>query len=345
MIPEALSALAAGIARRRRAWYGRPGQRRTLDRPVISVGNLAVGGRGKSPVTAWLAARLLADGEVPAVLSRGYKRSDRTEGVLVVRDAAGLRADVSRAGDEPLMLARRLAGAAVIVGEDRYLAGRLAECRLGCTVHVLDDGLQHLGLARDIELVLATEADLHDGRLLPAGRLREPVETARLADALLLAGGTAAAARREADRFGIDQAFAVTRRLGPPRRVEPCAAPLERSARVLAVAGIAEPGRFFDDLTSAGWNVAETMVFGDHHAFRARDVREIGERARLASADVVFTTEKDLMRLLPRRPLPFPCAWVPLEVAVEPADGADAWLRARLAAVRAGRGRRRGGRT
>src|SRR6478736_770134 len=145
---------AAFVRRRRERYHRRPDLRRRLRRPVISVGNLAVGGRGKTPTVACITRDLLAMGERPAILSRGYARTRPDDGVVVVRDPDGIRSDLPRSGDEPLMLARALDGASVCVSPDRYLSGRLAERALGATVHVLDDGFQHLQLDRDIDIVL-----------------------------------------------------------------------------------------------------------------------------------------------------------------------------------------------
>src|SRR6188768_3623822 len=150
-----LSDIYAAIVRRRRERYARRADlRRRLRRPVISVGNLAVGGRGKTPMVAAIARELLAMGERPAILTRGYARTRTEDGVVVVRDPDGIRADLARAGDEPLMLARCLPGASVLVCTDRYLAGRLAEHQFGASVHILDDGFQHLQLDRDIDIVM-----------------------------------------------------------------------------------------------------------------------------------------------------------------------------------------------
>src|SRR5204863_6685133 len=122
--------------------------------PIVSIGNIAMGGRGKTPLVAHVARLLVAAGERPAILSRGYARADRADGVVVVSDGDHLQADVARGGDEPFMLARQLPGVAVLVAEDRALAGRLAERAFGVTVHLLDDGFQHLQLARDADIVL-----------------------------------------------------------------------------------------------------------------------------------------------------------------------------------------------
>src|SRR6185436_16645704 len=173
--PLIASLYAAGARARRRYYASRPHLPRRLSRPVISIGNLAAGGRAKTPLAALVATRLRAMGERPAILSRGYGRRDTSDGVVVVRDPDGIRADLDRAGDEPLMLARRLDGVAVLVCGSRYLAGRLAEHHFGCTVHVLDDGFQHFALHRDADLVVIGRADLEGSRTLPTGHLREAI--------------------------------------------------------------------------------------------------------------------------------------------------------------------------
>ena len=388
-----LSELYARVAARRRRWYERhPDARRRLSRPVVSVGALAAGGRGKTPVAAVVAGLLRDAGERPAILSRGYGRRVRADGVVVVSDAEQVRAGVETAGDEPRMLAERLAGVPVLVGDDRYLAGRLAETRLGATVHVLDDGFQHLALARDLDLLLVSPHDV-DGRTLPRGRLRERPRTARLADALIVDARDAAESAVVAERFGVAKSFLLRRTLGAPRLVGngrppagdapavagtaappgagvevrvpaaagvaeptgvgvrvPAAAGVAEPAgvgvgeRVLAVAGVAEPGRFADALAAAGFDVAGTLAFADHHRFTAADVRRIASRASALGACAVLTTEKDAVRLAPgvvprgaslaAAPLAgVPLAAVPLHVAVEPADEFRAWLLDRVAAA------------
>ena len=164
----------------RRRWYSRdPARARRLTRPVISVGNLRVGGSGKTPVVAHLAQLLVERGERPAVLTRGYARVRPKAGVTIVSDGTRVLEDVAASGDEPFMLARALPGVPVLVGADRFASGLLAESQLGVTVHLLDDGFQHVCLARDIDLLLVDEADLND-HVLPAGRLREPLAHAAM---------------------------------------------------------------------------------------------------------------------------------------------------------------------
>ena len=286
---------------------------------MISIGNLSVGGRAKTPMAGLVAGRLRARGERPAILSRGYGRRDAADGVVVVRDPGGIRADLDRAGDEPLMLARQLDGVVVLVSPDRYLAGRLAELHFGCTVHVLDDGFQHFALHRDADLVAVAPEDLTDPRTLPAGRLREPLDAASAADAIVALDG--------ADVSSLAKGRPVWRAQRSLRDIP--------RGRMLAVAGIARPRGFFDGLRAAGCEVAGELLFPDHHPYTPRDVDRIFESAREATASMVVTTEKDLVRLLPFRPFVLPVVAVPLALDVADSAGFDAWL---AAAVERGRG-------
>ena len=181
-----LHILYSQIARARRRYYlRRPYLRRRLAAPVISIGNLTVGGSSKTPLAAEIARMLLAMGERPSILSRGYAREIVQEGAVIVSDGHQVLADVAHAGDEPLMLARSVPGAAVLVSSSRYIGGRVAETTLACTVHVLDDGFQHFDLLRDVDLLVAPDT-LDDTRTLPFGRFREPLDAAAAADALLV---------------------------------------------------------------------------------------------------------------------------------------------------------------
>ena len=337
-----LSALYGAVARRRRRWYAnRPATRRRLGRPVISVGALAVGGSGKTPVAACVTELLLRAGERPAVLSRGYGRAARPGGVVVVRDPGGLRAGVAEAGDEPLMLAERLAGACVLVCPDRHRAGRMAEERFDVSVHVLDDGFQHLSLDRDVDLVVIGAVDADENRTLPAGRLRERPDTAALADALLVEAPSPERAAAVARRFGAGRVFRLARRLETPVLEAPAApeapAGVPPGARVLVVAGIARPAAFADDVRAAGYDVAGSLAFADHHRFSRADVARVTRRARELAAAFVLTTEKDMVRLRPLAPFDVPVARVPLHLAIEPADGFEAWLVDRVRTARRAR--------
>jgi tetraacyldisaccharide 4'-kinase len=317
-----ISHLYAAVARRRRERYSRrPDLRRRLRRPVISVGNLAVGGRGKTPLVAAVVRELLNVGERPAILSRGYGRARPQDGVVVVRDPGGMRSDLSRAGDEPLMLARALPGASVLVSPDRYLAGRLAEHAFGTTVHVLDDGFQHLQLDRDIDLVLVGRDDVAHPVTLPSGRLREPLDTLIAADAVLAADNEV-----EVTTTGVEAPFFRTRRQihKPPIDGLP----------VFAVAGIARPDAFFQDLRALGCEVAGTQAFRDHHSFSRNDVARIIEAAKRSGARAIVTTEKDYVRLLPWRPFPMRVESAALTMEPDPLSEFRSWLAGSLRAAR-----------
>ena len=324
---------AAGARYRRRFYTEHPERQRRLSRPVISIGNLAVGGRSTTPLVAAIASRLLAMGERPAVLSRGYARRRPTDGVVVVREPDRITADVDRAGDEPLMLARQLDGVAVLSCSDRYLAGRLAEHHFGTTVHVLDDGFQHFQLYRDIDVVAVAKEDLDDPRTLPAGRLREAFDAIAGAHAIIALDEES---MRLAGQLPTWRAF---RQLGSPHVIEP----LERGPGIgdrpaVAVAGIARPQSFFSDLRAAGWRLAAQLAFADHHAYSRRDLDRVLGAVRHHAGSVIVTTEKDLVRLLPFRPFPVAVASVPLITTIEPSATFDEWL---LGSVQRAHGERR----
>jgi tetraacyldisaccharide 4'-kinase len=317
---NAIADLHGALALARRRWFqADPGRRAGVVRPVISIGNLAVGGRGKTPVVAEMARLLVEMGERPAILTRGYARRDTRRDLVVVHDGVRLRADVAAAGDEPLMLARALGNVAVIVAADRALAAVVAEARLGCTVHLLDDGFQHHRLERDLDCVIVTEEDVTRGAMMPAGRLREPLEVLAEADVVFTDPAALPTVTETAVAMGIPahHVLSIAREPGVPRMVEPWGAPprVPRTAPVVAVAGIAGPERFFDSLRTAGWNLVDQVAFADHHWFTRDDVARIDALARRHAAALILTTEKDIMRLLPWRPLPLAVAWVPLELS------------------------------
>lgn len=331
MIRTLTAAYSAAAAWRRRWYAADPARQRSLERPVISVGNLRVGGSGKTPIVGYIARLLVEQGERPAVLTRGYARRIASPGVTVVSDGQRILADLDSAGDEPLLLARALPTVPVLVGADRYLSGRLAETRFGVTVHILDDGFQHLELARGTDLLLVGEDDLTD-QPLPAGRLRESIAAAASADAALVLAGYPSAAERIGRAFGVSRVFRVTRTLGAPRMIAGArdSVVVPSGSRVFVVAGIARPERFFSDVVSVGWDIAGTMTFRDHHRFTRRDMDRIAAAAKSAAAAIVLTTDKDAVRLAPHVHGDLPVAAVPLHVGVEPTDGFRDWLMARL---------------
>ena len=323
----------AAIARYRRRYYAeRPDLQRHLARPVISVGNVAVGGRGKTPLVAQIAAMLRDAGERPAILTRGYARARHQDGVVVVRDPWGIRADVERAGDEPTMLARQLDGVAVLTSPNRYVAGRLAEHHFGCTVHVLDDGFQHFALYRDVDVVIVSEADAGEARTLPLGRLREPLDALESADAIIAVGTVEVPAGTTVfhARARMERPVLVT---GTPDR---SSEPLHPDCGCVALAGIAQPERFFGGLRAMGWPIAREIAYPDHHRYAPRDIQRLVLTAHADGSDLIVTTEKDLVRLLPYRPLGVRLAVAPLRIEIQPEEGFDDWVYTRIENARTG---------
>ena len=306
----------------RRSWYERhPQSRRSLDRPVISVGNLSVGGSGKTPIVAALARMLLDMGQRPAILSRGYARRRATDGVVVVSDGNHVLEPVENSGDEPQMLARALPGVPVLVCADRHLAGRLAEKRFAATVMLLDDGFQHLALGRNVDVLVMPASDLDDA-VLPSGRLREPLDAASSADCVLVPGSLEDVSRVAAtfDRMPV---FRVTNHFGSLQGLDASA---PSGTRVVAVAGIARPERFFTTLREQGFEIVRELRFPDHHWFSSGDLDRIRTIAKDASADFVATTEKDAVRVAPQS------GWavLPMTAVIEPPELFSSWLRERL---------------
>lgn len=323
-----LHILYGRFALARRAWYAQPGRSRRLARPVVSVGNLSVGGTGKTPCVAALAAWLVAEGERPAILSRGYARPARSPGVTVVSDGTRILTDVQHAGDEPFMLAQAVPGAAVVVCANRYEAGLTAERTLGATVHLLDDGFQHVRLARDLDIVVTPAGELAREHVLPKGRLREPHTALARADLLIVVGATDDAAAAEARAVGVPLGIGAARRLGAPVEVQ--GGTPEAGATVVALAGIGQPEQFVAGVRAAGWRVADTCVFADHHWYSRADLAEVARRVAVAGAWGVLTTDKDAVRLDRSEPLPCRVARVPLTLDVPRWDVVTGALRRAL---------------
>jgi len=295
-----------------------------------------VGGSGKTPVVAYLARLLLELGERPAILSRGYGRKRTSDDVVVVGDGKRIHADLLKSGDEPLMLARALPGVAVLVARERYLAGRFAEDQLACTVHLLDDGFQHLMLERDLDLLLISQNDLENASLLPRGSLREPLEAASAADAVIVTGTSELILDDVVRRFDVKRGFLAQWHQGDARVVGQVDQLISAKPDmpVMAFAGIARPERFFDGLRAAGWSLQQTITFRDHYQYTESDINKLRQQVRDSGIDLVLTTEKDLVRLLDFTPLSLPLAWVPLTVSLNPENDFRTWLVQRLCSVR-----------
>jgi tetraacyldisaccharide 4'-kinase len=274
------SAIFGTAVRLRNALYDRGlFKSRKLSRPVVSVGNISVGGSGKTPFVIALGRLLKERGIEFDVLSRGYGRM-HTETAVV--DPGGT---AEQFGDEPLLIAQKL-GVPVAVGANRYEAGLLAEKRFPQSkLHLLDDGFQHRQLHRDFDIVMLPEADLTD-RLLPSGRLREPLPSLNRADALVLAPGLASPGPEKP----VWRARRSTQIVWLREHTQP-------SLRLVAFCGIARPKQFFAALVNSDVNVTDHVSFPDHHHYTGRDVDSLLKMQAQRGAHGFITTEKDLINL------------------------------------------------
>jgi tetraacyldisaccharide 4'-kinase len=276
-----LSAIYGVASRLRRLGYAKHWRRSTpLTRPVIVVGNLSVGGTGKTPLVCWLAVRFTGLGFRPGVVTRGYGGSSRHARLVQASD------DPNTVGDEAIMLARRT-GVPIAVGRDRPAAAQLL-INAGCDVIVSDDGLQHYALARDCEIIVVDgERGFGNGRLLPAGPLREVPRRLKQADAVVVNGGPAVIGHHAlpagALRMRLEATKAIALRYGTPK-------PLSEFAgkSVHAIAAIGNPQRFFKMLQSLGINVI-AHALPDHARLRVEDIS-------FADDLPVLMTEKDAVK-------------------------------------------------
>ena len=262
----------AGVAIRNALYDRRVFPVKKLVRPVVSIGNISVGGSGKTPFVIALGQLLTERGIAFDVLSRGY---GRTSTEIAVVDPNG---SLAKFGDEPLLIAQKLQ-APVIVGADRYQAGILAEEKFSSQLHLLDDGFQHRRLHRDFDIVLLPAED-QNGLLLPMGRLREPLTALDRSDAVVLPDSPERQLR--------------VKNIWYARRVVDVPA---ASGKMIAFSGIGRPKQFFDALKSANPEIAGTITFPDHHRYDQRDVDRLLALKKQTSAESFVTTEKDLINL------------------------------------------------
>jgi tetraacyldisaccharide 4'-kinase len=277
-----------------------------LQGPVVSVGNLSVGGSGKTPFVIALGELLISRGIRFDVLSRGYGR--KTRGVALV-DKNGSPEEF---GDEPLLIARKL-NVPIAVGENRFEAGLFVEKEFGPQLHLLDDGFQHRSLARDFDIVLVNSEDSSD-RLLPAGRQREPIASLRRADAVVLTNGT------PSDSFSVEGKLIWHVRRG----INAASVP----DRPIAFCGIARPKNFVSQLRDAGITPAAESFYRDHHSYTEYDIRNLLKLREQSRANGFVTTEKDAINLGRFSAALDPLAVVPVTLELLDSDNAmDTMLR------------------
>jgi len=281
-----------------------------LDATVISVGNLTLGGTGKTPMVEYIARYLKSEDHSVSILTRGYARE--TSGIQVLNDPQkGIESpdnlSYRESGDEPLMLARSLSEIPIVVNKNRYEAGLWAQKAFRSDTVVLDDAYQHLALERDLNILLIDATDpFGDFEMPPFGRLREPLYGIKRADAVIVT--RADRPFDHAQTLGIIRYFCgdktpvmyfystiiQLRHLGTGESYD-----IRDFAgwNVAVACGVANPRAFADDILQVGINIVSESFFADHHAFLQKDLDQITTAARDAGADAIVTTEKDAVRL------------------------------------------------
>ena len=288
-----------------RGWF----RRQRLPVPVISIGNLTVGGTGKTPLVIHIVKWLLAEGKRVAVLSRGYRRTSR-EPMVMVSDGARILASLQEAGDEPYLIAQRCPEAVVAVGTDRYQLGRWVLDRFPLDCVVLDDGFQHLRLHRDVDLLLVDAMDTYGlDQVLPAGRLREPIEAAKRATAIIV---TRAETKTDIDhvmgrlRSVLDPlpttaqvVFRASKLLSLIANPGQSEGEWYKGKTALLVSGIGHAASFRGLAEQLGLKILDEVAYPDHHLYTNEEVATLRRRAVGLQAELVVTTEKDAGKLKP----------------------------------------------
>ncbi len=278
-----------------------------LGAPTISIGNLTTGGTGKTPLVATVAEILLDRGERVCILTRGYGRKDASSRVLVADGDATLT-DAETGGDEPVELARQLAGKAVIIAEaDRVAAAEWALKKFGITAFILDDGFQHRRARRDLDIVcIDAIRPCGNGHVIPAGTLRESFKHLSRADAIVvtranLVDSTDALVAQLRDRNASAPIFFAFNRIAAVSSIEDfisgkVATYNDKTRRVVAFCGIGNPENFFSQLRKDGFDVVATKTFADHHRYTARDIADLNLLVWGHTSRVLITTAKDAVK-------------------------------------------------
>jgi tetraacyldisaccharide 4'-kinase len=309
---------------------------RRLTAPVISVGNITLGGTGKTPLVEYVARYLKEEGYSVAILTRGYGRQSRGQRVLnlpgtlkrelrtpsgtlkrELRTPSGtlnreLRTgprtrDANEFGDEPVMLSRALPGIPIVINKDRFEGGRFAEQELGSQVLVLDDGYQHMQLVRDLNLLVLDATDPFGSfQMAPLGRLREPLYGIRRANAVVVTRAHRPFDQAQllsilsyycGEKVPVMYTYSTISQLRLLKSDETYEASEFRGWNCFVMCGIGNPRAFSDDLLQIGMNVAGEHFFRDHHRYSQQDLDGVVREARQAGADLIVTTDKDAVRL------------------------------------------------
>lgn len=329
-----LSALYGIIIRTRLALYRRSALTvHKIDAPVISVGNITTGGTGKTPLVEWLARLFAGEKRRPCILTRGYGRANKDSRVLVSNGERVL-ADAAAGGDEPRLLAEKLLGVAAVLSDaDRAAAALWAIENLHSDLFILDDGFQHLRLARDLNILTIDATNpWGGGRLLPYGRLREPLHEMARADCCVITRAEQATnvelLRGEVKRRsgGRPVFLSTTRTAGlrplastpavDPNALRP-AAPLPLSEvpkTVAAFCALGNPQAFFKHTIADGFTLKHTRTFRDHHTYTQSDIMTLEREAQASGAAALLTTAKDEVKL---RSLKFQLPCYVVEIKLE----------------------------
>ena len=270
---------------------------------IISIGNISVGGTGKTPTVEYLAALLLAQNKKPAILSRGYRRKSR--GLQVVSDGETIISDCERSGDEPYLLARNLPGTPVVVEGDRIKGAKFIVENFSPDYIILDDGFQHRRIQRDLDIVLIDASqDIGNGLTIPGGWLREPLSGLRRADIIILTRvdqshdpGRLAGWLRTYLGVATIQSIHQPVCLKSLSSLETVDIDLLAAERVIIFSGIGNPQSFRSTVTALGAIITDEIFFPDHHTYSSSDITNLTSRANQHDARWILTTEKDAIKL------------------------------------------------
>ena len=312
----------------------------SLGAPTVSVGNLTVGGTGKTPLVAFIAEILAERGETVCIISRGYKRENPKQTVLV-SDGGKILATARQAGDEPFELARKLLGKAIVVSDaNRVRAGKWAREKFAITAFVLDDAFQHLRARRDLNIVVIDATNPFGNRkFLPFGILREPLESLKRADAVVVTRAnlveTVEDLRTEIRKFNADcPIFVAGNKFSNLIELKEFQAGKIKDSEnlkpeIFAFCALGNPRNFFEQLRREDFDLAGTETFPDHYSYRQSDIDRIEKKARRTNAKTLLTTVKDAVKLKDLR-FDLPCFAVENEMIFDDRTEFCDWLNEKL---------------